>query len=41
MKASTYEGELISLWLIKKTSYGDEKNVFTIHIPPELHILMT
>jgi hypothetical protein len=31
---------LISLWLYKENKLRDWKNVFTLHIPPELHTLM-
>jgi hypothetical protein len=33
--AKGYEGRLINLWLYKENSkLRDEKNVFTLHIPP-------
>jgi hypothetical protein len=36
------QGRLISLWLYKENNkLRDGKNVFALHIPPELHILMT
>jgi hypothetical protein len=35
-------GGLISLWLYKENNkLRDRKNIFTLHIPPELHTLMT
>jgi hypothetical protein len=42
LKCHDIRGGLISFWLYKENNkLRDWKNVFTLHIPPELHTLMT